>query len=890
MALAPGTTLGPYEVLAPLGAGGMGEIYEATDSRLGRHVALKLLPAEMAGRPEALERFRREARAASALNHPHICTIHEIGEHEGRPFLVMEQMKGETLRSAIGGRPMPVERVLLLGAHVADALGAAHEAGIVHRDIKPANVFVTEHGEAKLLDFGLAKVAASSIPPVDTELATAEAEEHLTSPGSALGTVAYMSPEQARGEALDGRSDLFSLGVVLYEMATGRLPFPGRTPAEVFDGILNRTPVPPATLNPAVPPDLERVIVKALEKDRKLRTQHASDLEADLRRLLRDSSSGKAATTASGSVAARRPRRTLMVVGGVAVVALALGGVWLARTAAGKRAASAAVPAVAAPKRIAVLPFENLGSAEDGYFADGMTDEVRSKLSGLSGLTVIASVSSGQYRGTAKPPEQIAKELGVGWLLVAKVRWQKTGSASRIRVTPELVEVGGVGAPTTRWQEAFDADISDVFKVQGEIAANVARSLNVVLSGSERGDLAARPTSNLAAWDAYLKGMEILERDLILPSRPAVAKFEQATALDPSFAHAWARSSMGHSLLFAFGGSSPEDSEAAKRASQRAFELAPTLPLSSMALAHYHAYVRKDDARARELFSLALKATPDDVDLLLGAFQIEQRQDRRIALVRRAEVLDPRSMKVQEFLAVALVCARRTEEARAVIDRGLAAAPTRLIFIQGDAMISLQNGDLAGARASVAAAAREMDATAVVAAMGYADLDWVLDGAGMDLLLRLTPAAFNDDRAGWGLTLAQAWSRRAGTEKVREYAEEARKSYAASLAQDPRNVQYHALLGLSLAYLGRKDEAVREAEKAATLRPMADSWEGAFVQHLLVRIHILGGNHEKALDLLAPLMKVPYWLTPGWLRIDPNFDPLRGNPRFEKLCRGGGGG
>ena len=254
--------------------------------------------------------------------------------------------------------------------------------------------------------------------------------------------------------------------------------------------------------------------------------------------------------------------------------------------------------------------------------------------------------------------------------------------------------------------------------------------------------------------------------------------------------------------------------------------------------------------------------------------------------MRRAEVLDPRSMKVQLFLAVTLVCTRRTEEARAVIDRGLAVAPARLALILGKTMVSLQGGNLAEARAFLAAAARGTDPTAFVAYLGLADLDWVLDEAGRDLLLRLAPAAFNDDRGFWGITLAQAWSRRADTGKVREYAEEARKSYAANLAQGPRNAQNQAYLGLSLAYLGRKDEAVREGQKAVALRPMADSWEGAYVQHILARIHILCGNHEKALDLLEPLLRVPYWLTPGWLRIDPDFDPLRGNPRFERLCRG----
>ncbi|MBK9090719.1 MAG: protein kinase [Holophagales bacterium] len=462
MKLAEGTRLGPYEVLSRLGAGGMGEVWRARDTRLNREVAIKLIPDGVGG-PEFIERFRREARAASALNHPHICVVHDIGEHEGRPFLVMERMKGQTLREVISGRAMPIGRVLELGAQLADALEAAHGAKIVHRDIKPANIFVTGRGDAKLLDFGLAKVGPTPSGPIGSELETAEAEHHLTSPGSTLGTVAYMSPEQARGEVLDARTDLFSLGVVLYEMATGRLPFSGRTSAEVFDGILNRVPNSPAALNPAVQPDLERVILKALEKDRELRYQSARDLEADLKRLLRDSTSGKASAPTSRPV--RRPvsRRALALGVSAVVVALALGGAWLALRGGGPRPASW----TPAPKRIAVLPFENLGAAEDVTFADGMTNEVRSKLSRLSGLVVIASGSSAQYRVTTKSPDQVARELGVAYLLVAKVQWQKSEKANRIRVTPELVEIGSGGAPTTRWQEAFDADLADVFEVQG---------------------------------------------------------------------------------------------------------------------------------------------------------------------------------------------------------------------------------------------------------------------------------------------------------------------------------------------------------------------------------------------------------------------------------------
>jgi eukaryotic-like serine/threonine-protein kinase len=869
---------GRYRVKSELGRGGMAIVYLARDLRHDRDVAIKVLRAELA-HVLGPERFLREIKLAARLQHPHILSVHDSGEIAGEArsqgsttlWFTMPYVEGESLRERLKREgQLSVANAVQITHEAAQALDYAHEHSVIHRDIKPENILLTRDGNVLVADFGIARASGGEAGKQGSG-----EEERLTATGMSLGTPAYMSPEQAAGEqTVDARTDVYSLACVLYEMLAGEPPFTGPTAQAIIAKRFSTVATPVRVLRPDVPENIELALTTALARTPAGRYRSTGEFATAL----------KTSPTRHKSDNRRVARLAAITIGVLLLAAVA----W---NLLDKERDSRLPSPDSRITRLAVLPFENLGDTADAYFAEGLSDEVRGKLAALSGLEVIARNSSGQYRQTTKPAQQIGKELGVQYILTGTVRWEKRSGASRVRVSPELVDAQSGAA---RWQAAFDAAITDVFQVQGEIAGRVVEALDLQIGAKEERALVAKPTENLEAYDAFLRGEAATRRfttSEVSALRRGLVYYEQAVQLDSSFALAWTRVSRTRALLYFVSSSDPADSAAADVASRRALSLAPSLPDSRLASGMYYSLILGDNARALQEFQRGRELAPHDANLIaISAVPLQSlgHWEEALADAREAVRLDPRSTRTALRLARVFIVLRRYDDALDAADVGLRLDPAAPDGVWMKAMAYAAKGDLQEIHYLYRSTPPQLDRAALVAYVAhYWEMAWTLEPGDIDLLSRLSPEPFAGQRGDWGLALAQAWALKGDTARSKIYADSARLAYAEMSSRTPRNSQNISLLGLSLAYLGRYDDAVAAAKRSIAIRGVdRDKYTGGYNQLQLARVYAMAGRPSQAIETLAPLLKTPFFVTPGWLRIDPTFASLKSDPRFQRLVEG----
>ena len=903
-----GQTISHYKILEKLGEGGMGVVYKALDTKLDRTVALKFMPQRITSSQPDKSRFLQEAKSASALNHPNICTIYYLEEVGTECFIVMEYVDGTTLREK-----MPVRSVgeaVGYAIQIGEALHEAHTKGIVHRDIKADNIMLNSRNQVKVMDFGLAKIKGSL---------------KLTRSSSTVGTLAYMAPEQVRGEEVDPRSDIFSFGVVLFEMLTGAIPFRGEHEAAVMYSVLNEEPDPVDKYRQDVPPGLVAAIQRCLEKEPADRYQHADDLVSELRRIQKQSTKvsrpsmeidRSAATASRSTVAASRagraadpgpaetaprasssgdhpaaaPKRGLMALIGsvVAVAVLAIAGYFIFGTKTG-----GGDPGTGERKMLVVLPFENLGSAEQEYFADGITEEITGKLSGLSGLGVIATTSARQYKKTTKSLKGIGSELAVGYVLQGTIRWSPgEAGQSKVRVSPALIRVDD---GTQVWSQSFNAIVSDVFSMQSDIASQVAGAMGVSLLNPEKESLGKRPTENAEAYDLYLRGNEYFRRSYKKEDfEIATEMYGKAVEKDPDFALAWALLSECHSAMYWFFFDHTEERlTMAKAAVDRALAIDPMLPEAHSSLGAYYYWGRLDYENALSELFVALKGKPNDGRLLLGIGAVQRRQGKireALASMTRAIEVDPRRSEYLFNISTTYELLRDYRNAEDRIGRAISLSPDIIEFhVNRVWMIFRADGNTTRAREAMKKAEHLNDFESTPAMIRLQAHLEMCDGRYPDALniieSRFNRADNNQFRyVPRPLALAEIHTLTKEGRKAAAYYDSARAELEEKIGEDPSDGRYHSALGVALAGLGRKQEAIEEGKRGVELMPIGkEAWRGSYRLMEMARIYAMTGEKDSAVTLLSQLLAMPSNVDRKILKIDPAWMPLRTHPGFQKL-------
>ncbi|MFH1374138.1 MAG: protein kinase [bacterium] len=846
--LTEGTKVGHYRIISKIGAGGMGEVYLAEDTKLNRNVALKFLPPHLCQDEDCRRRFKREAQAAAKLDHPNIAPVYEVGDFKGRPFFAMAHIEGHSLRDTIKQGKLTVSEAIGLTMQICEGLHKAHDSGVVHRDIKPSNIVIDSEGRARILDFGLATVSG---------------EEKLTKTGSTLGTIGYMSPEQVEGKQVDLRSDIFSVGVILYEMLTGRRPFEGDTETAVARSITDATPEPVARYKSGETGELQQILNKALSKDSSLRYQHADGMLADLKRLTLISTPVKKGWLNLWVV---------WIVLATLVLVLIVWQPWISDTASDK------------PEKImlAILPFENLGDPKDEYFADGMTDEITSRLAMVHNLGVISRTSAYAYKSSDKTLPVIAKELGVDYVLEGTIRWDKSGDTDRVRITPQLIQVAD---DIHLWAGNFQIAMTEIFDVQIHIATRIVDTLGVTLLASERQSMGYKPTDDIDAYDLYLQAKEYDDSN---EHELAIALLEKAVEADPDFAKAHSRLARIHGFLyFNWIDRSEQRLNLCEQAANNAARTSREGVEGHIGLGYFSYYCQEDYDRALDEFNQVLEQQPNNSEVLAAIGYVQRRQGKwqeAADNLKKAVEIDPHSQGLAMGLATTLSAMGESKELIRALDKSLSLRPdaASLLFFKAAAVLQL-SGDTTRAREILDLATQYGEPEMV----GF----WM---EGFDVLFRDYESAINRrevpgsfilaDSGDFYLIKAEAYRFWARDSLSQVYYDSARV-----VAEQRSKVQPHSAfntmtLGSAYAGLGRVSDAIREGRKAVDLLPVSqDALYGPGLIEELASIYVLAGEHDLAIDQLEVLMSIPSGIAIYDLRHHPEYDPLRDHPRFQAL-------